>query len=183
MGGGRMMAEQEPTPYWTEDRELGAIAFGRGVHPVRARSHLEAETFRGRGSETLFTLAEREGSRTYLQSQFYTHPEAARQPEMRFADGQAWYYPADRTIVLWELVLAPPFARQPDPREDLLLRSLWLTYERLLQAHFPTADQVLTTWEDIYPQDQWRGFLSAVGYHPREFGVFAKRLPPTSATT
>lgn len=177
-----MTGEQEPSAYWTEDRDLGTLSFGHRVHPVRARSRLEQETFRGRGSETLFTLTDREGSRAYLQSQLYTHPDAARRPEMRLADAQAWYYPADRTLVLWELVLAPPFARQPDPREDLLLRSLWLAYERLLQDHFPTADQVLTTWEDIYPQDQWRGFLSAVGYHPQEFGVFAKRLLPTGGS-
>jgi hypothetical protein len=171
--------EREPDPYWNDDRVLGEVYFGHDHRLVRARSHTEDEVFRGRGSETLFTLTEREGQRTYIQSRLYIHAPPGTTREQRVADAQAWYYPADRTVVLWELLLEPPVQRIEDPREDLLLRGLWVRYEHFLTARFPGADQLLTTWEDTYDRDQWAGFLGAIGYRQIGPAVFRKpaRLP------
>ncbi len=168
--------EREPDPYWNDERELGEVFVGHAYRPVWARSHIAEEVFRGRGSETLFTLTKREGPRTYVQSHLLLPSPLTPGREFRLADAQAWHYPADRTIVLWELLIAPQYERQPDPREHLLLRSLWLHYEGLLAARFPTADQLLTTWEDSYPREQWAGFLRTIGYHEQGLAVFAKPL-------
>lgn len=135
------MTEHEPSAeqpsYWHEDQPLGMIYLGRHPRLVHARSHQETETFRGRDSETFFTLTEREVERGYVQSRLSIHaPEASRR-EQRIADAQAWFYPADQTIVLWELILLPPLNQHAEPREDLVLRSLWSHYKRFLVARFP----------------------------------------------
>ena len=121
-----MTTEREPSPYWNDDTPLGEVYFGHDHRRVWTRSHIEDETFHGRGSETLFSLTDREGRRTYIQSRLYIHDPIGTSREHRIAAAQAWHYPADRTIVLWELLIEPPFHLQEDPREDLLLRSLWL---------------------------------------------------------
>ena len=178
-----MTTEREPAPYWNDDRELGEVFFGHDYRLIRARSHIAVERFFGRGSETLFALTEREGRRTYVQSRLYLPHAPGIAREQRIAAAQAWHYPADRTVVLWELLLEPPFQRQPDPREDLLLRSLWLHYEHFLSARFPDADQVLTTWEDIYDRGQWAGFLGAVGFRQSGPAVFVKPSRPLGQST
>lgn len=178
------MTEHEPPaeqpPYWTDDQPLGAVYLGHHPRLVHARSHHETETFRGRGSETLFTLTDREGDRGYLQSRLYIHAPEASTREQRIADAQAWFYPADQCIVLWELILLPPFNQHAEPREDLVLRSLWSHYERFLAARFP-ANELLTTWEDTYDRQQWAAFLIALGYRQTGPAVFRKAIdqPPT----
>jgi hypothetical protein len=161
-------------PYWNDERPLGEIYYGRHNRLVTLRSHINDETFYGRGSETLFTLREREGHRTYLQSHFLTQPPAGRL--LRVADAQSWYYPADHTAVIWELVLQPPF-ETPDPRENLLLRSLWTRYEAFLAERFPDLGQYMTTWEDMFDRPSWEGFLKAVGYHKTAPATFVKLSP------
>ena len=173
-----MHPEHDPTPYWNDDRELGEVYVGHDLRRVRARSHIEDETFHGRGSETLFTLAEREGRRTYVQSRLYVHSPPGTSREQRIAAAQAWYYPADRTVVLWELIVEPPFQRGVEPAEDLLLRSLWVHYERLLAGRFREADQFMTTWEDTYDRQVWAEFLTAVGYRQTAPAVFTKSVSP-----
>jgi hypothetical protein len=170
------MREPEPghgesDPYWTDEVDLGLLYFGRDHRAVTLRSHISDERFFGRGSETLFSLSEREGLRTYVQSRFLTQPPVGRL--LRVADAQAWVYPADHTAVIWELLLQPPFASQ-DPRESLLLRSLWTHYESFLATRFPDLNQVMTTWEDDYQRDRWQGFLMALGYHPTAPATFVK---------
>ena len=169
-----MSVEREPEldPYWNDDHPLGDIYVAGALRPVQARSHIEHDRFRGRGSETLFTLTEREGDYSYIQTRFYLTP--VRHLDVRLADAQAWYYPTDRTLVLWELLLSPQYARQRDPREDLLLRQLWLRYEEFLGERYTGADQFLTTWEDEYDRDAWAGFLSAAGYRRTAPAVFRK---------
>jgi hypothetical protein len=68
-------------------------------------------------------------------------------------------------LVLWELLPAGHWRRpDPDPREDFLLRTLWLAYERFLADRFPGAARLLTTWEDSDQRADWQGFLTTLGY-------------------
>lgn len=89
--------EREPDAYWHDDRALGEVYFDHADWLVRARSSIEDEVFRGRDSETLFTLTERDGRRTYIQSRLYINARPGTSREQRVADAQAWYYPDDRT--------------------------------------------------------------------------------------
>lgn len=166
----------EPDPYWTDDGELTTVRLGRAHHRVHIRSHQERERYGGVGSETVFALSA-PGERTYLQSRLYFHapPESTR--EQRLADGQAWYYPAEAAIVLWELVPASPWWQpDEDPREDFLLRTLWLAYERFLTARFPQAARLLTTWEDQFSRTDWQGFLTTLGYQQTAPAGFTKAI-------
>jgi hypothetical protein len=167
--------EREPDPYWNEEQLLGVVHFGHAAWHVHARTHIATERFRGRGSETIFTLSEREGERTYVQSRMFINAPPGTTREERVADAQAWWYPADRTLVMWEILPEERF-RKPDPREDLMLRELWLRYEAFLSATFPRANRLLTTWEDIWEREQWQGFLSAIGYVKTAPAVFGKTL-------
>lgn len=111
-----------------------------------------------------------------MQSRLSFHAPDGTSREQRLADTQAWWYPAERAIVLWEVLPASPLAWQagPDPREDFVLRSLWLAYERFLLDRFPTAERFLTTWEDEFARPDWEGFLRTVGYQHTAPAVFAK---------
>jgi len=167
-------------PYWTDDRPLLRLPIGRSARLVRVRSHIAPERYRGLGSETLFPLAERSGERSYVQSHLYFYaPEESRR-EQRLADAQSWYYPApaDRALVLWELISSSwPWQPNPDPREDFIFRSLWLAYERLLVERFPDARQLFTTWEDTpYTRADWEGFLTTIGYRKSGEAAFSKEI-------
>ncbi len=94
---------------------------------------------------------------------------------------QAWQYPAERTAVIWELLIQPVY--QPaagDPREDDLVRQLWTTYEAFLATRFPTTDRLLTTWEDDAgsTREQWAAFLTTLGYTQTQPATFVKDLRP-----
>jgi hypothetical protein len=176
-GEGQTMTERqrEPDPYWTHDQLLGVVRLGHASWHVHARSHIETEQLRGVGSETLFRVSVGEGSRTYVQSRLYLHAPPDSTREERVADAQSWFYPADRTIVIWELIPKDRF-RQEDPREDLTLRDLWLRYEAFLTAKFRSANRLLTTWDDLWERDPWQGFLNTLGYHQTGPAVFAKDI-------
>lgn len=164
---------EPPDPYWTEHTDLGLIFYGRGHRPLRARSHIEQERL-SRGSEALFGIPRRETTTIYHQTRLII-PGAGFVQETRLADGQAWHYGADRTIVLWEL-LPEPRLTVADPRESFLYRSLWAKWEGLLTKRFPDADTLITTWEDVFERDNWEGFLKSMGYDKTGVAVFRKHI-------
>jgi len=176
-----MTTEHQPPeqPYWTDERELTTLSVGRHERLVQVRSHIAQERYAGIGSETLFPLREKTGERTYVQSHLYFHAPKGSSREQRLADSQAWWYPTERAIVLWELLPASPLAWRPDtdPREDFVLRSLWLAYERFLLDRFPAAQRFLTTWEDEFARPDWEGFLRTVSYERTAPAVFSKSVP------
>ena len=149
---------QEPDPYWTDDRSLGAVRLGRATYDTGIRSHEARERDTGLGGAGLFALGEPDGERVYLQSRLYLPALPAVAQEQRLADGQAWFYPTAAAIVLWELIPAGVWWRpNPDPREDFVLRTLWLAYERFLVDRFPAATRLMTTWEDtVRPVTDYR---------------------------
>ena len=58
-------------------------------------------------------------------------------------DAQAWYYPTDKTIVLWECFFEERFRKDPLP-EDLNMQKLWQSFERYLLQMFPQASTLAT---------------------------------------
>jgi hypothetical protein len=170
----------EPDPYWTDDRALTTVRLGHAAYDVAIRSHAAHERSTGAGGESLFALQQSHGERVYLQSRLYIPSLPATGHEHRLADGQAWHYPAEAATVLWELLPAGIWWRpDPDPREDFLLRRLWLAYERFLVDRFPAATRLLTTYEDTYDRGDWQGFLTTLGYRQTAPAGFTKILAPT----
>jgi len=83
-----------------------------------------------------------------------------------FGNAQAWFYPADQVIELWECEVSYPWSRE-DPNEDSVLLTVWERFEQLLGRHFPAARQIITPdWEPAYEREAWRRFLRGRGYLP-----------------
>src|SRR5205085_26221 len=69
---------------------------------------------------------------------------ASEKPNMReqeIGDGQAWYYGADKTLVLWECGFTRRFAEAPI-HQDPNMTGLWTGFERFLLSQFPHAEQI-----------------------------------------
>jgi hypothetical protein len=178
-----MTAERDTAPpYWNDERPLGRVHLGKGDWLVHARSHVADERYgHGDTSEVeLFGLSPT-GARTYVQSRFYIHAPEESLREVAIGQAQAHYYPADRIITIWELFTEVRWRPQDDPREDLLLRGLWLHYERLLTTRFPTATRIGALWETDYDAEHWAGFLGALGYQQTAPAVFVKQASPTAS--
>ena len=167
-------------PYWQETEDLGLLFYGRAHRPLHARWHTETERPRGSGHPRLFGVGMGDFQSDYLHTQFLV-PANGLHRDITLATGQAWHYPADRTVVLWELIPERELTVR-DPRESLVYRTLWAHYERALNARFPSADTLLTTWEDEFARPAWQGFVSALGYHQTQPAVFHKTLLPHAVT-
>lgn len=57
---------------------------------------------------------------------------------------QAWYYPADRILVLWETKLYESNKQAVAPVDNRLLRDIWQKFEKWLLNRFPQAERIAT---------------------------------------
>jgi hypothetical protein len=90
-------------------------------------------------------------------------------------NAQGWYYPENRTLVLWECFLEDRYRGGP-PWDDTLNLIIWQVWERFLIDHSPGVDTVVTTWEDIYDREIWQLFLEGQGYRRVTPASFAKQV-------
>ncbi len=193
-------------------------SFGSEPVLVRGKLHLADEPYRKSDADLeIVPLAHQQGMSTYVNLRAYVHvpditltvelypatvrrivpdvigevagvSEKPKPKEQDIGDGQAWYYPADRTIVLWECGLYEYCRkknladREPIPiHEDPNMRGLWTGFEQFLTTQFPDAVQIATTFSDpAYPNEQYRAFLTSLGYsaHPAAHAVWSKALQP-----
>lgn len=81
---------------------------------------------------------------------------------------QAWYYPSDHILVLWECNIHYPHRpASDDPTEDTLLALAWQSFERLLLDKFPNTERIVTPgWEPAYESEKFQAFLRGRGYAP-----------------
>jgi hypothetical protein len=80
---------------------------------------------------------------------------------------QAWFYPVDRILVLWEVTLYESNKQAFAPLENKLLRDAWQQFEKWLLARFPTTERIVTPgWEPAYSPEEWSEFLTKQGYQP-----------------
>lgn len=147
------------------------VAFPGGMRVHTALERAERSHLRDIGERTAF-----ESTLEWVQVRPYLKGLSSERP---IGEGQAWHYPANRTILLWELTLFRDGT--DDPREDLLLRTLWVGFERFLVERYPTARRLVTpAWEPQYERTLYRSFLSGLGYGPLTEAAFAKDLPTPS---
>jgi len=90
---------------------------------------------------------------------------------------QAWYYPADKTIVLWECFFDGRFHKHPFAT-DTNMQQLWQSFERYLVQKFPQASTLATPFNDPIAEsiDEYHAFLKSLGYSPLVQGAFGKRI-------
>ena len=198
--------EVEQDPYWTDDIFVGEVRLPRETALVRLRLHESEEVYHGRNIAELVPLSQSTGSRSYVHAKPYV-----REPEITLTLGlsptprdagavgevvdavwegmrhveigqaQAWYYPADRLLVLWECYLFDHW-RLADPVQDPALAAVWQGFEEHLLTRFPSTQRHATpSWEDIYERLAWHTFLSRRGYAPTMPGVFVKDPETRSA--
>lgn len=80
---------------------------------------------------------------------------------------QAWYYPVDRILVLWEVTLYESNKETIVPIENRFLRDAWQRFEEWLLVRFPQTERIATPgWEPAYAPEEWREFLTEQGYQP-----------------
>ncbi len=85
----------------------------------------------------------------------------------QIGNSQAWYYPAEKTIVLWECFLEASFRTHP-LTEDPYMRSLWSSFEKWLIKQFPEATTIATPFDDPIAStiEEYQTFLRALDYQP-----------------
>jgi hypothetical protein len=198
--------ERGHDPYWQEDFALGEGRFYRGErYAIRLRLHTATERYSAR--HEIVPLRRPTTTHTYVHGKPYILvPDITltvglyHQPDAGGAIGevtgsdwlgmrhedighmQAWYYPADQLLVLWECFPEERFRTSADPRQDATLAALWIGFEVWLRDRFPEAQQLVTTWEDVYERPLWQAFLEEQGYRSVAPAAFAKNLPPPTRT-
>lgn len=191
--------EQPDRPYWHLDLAIGEGRYCGEVVPIHLRLHVAQESYWGR--QEMVPLAQPRGRRVYVHARPYVlQPEISvlvrlfdrpgpdgaigkvvsskvkGMQAQEIGNAQAWCYPEERLLVLWECYL---FDRSPavPPAQDQTLTMLWRMFERLLQEHVGGFDRIVTPgWEPEYAEADWRGFLEQQGYQPTDKRAFAKRM-------
>ena len=196
--------EQGPDPYWQDDAAIDEVRLFRGeAYTVRMRLHTSTERYAGR--REIVPLSQPAGERVYVHGKPYILvPDITltvrlhEQPDPVGAIGQvagsdwtgmrheeigqaqAWFYAADRLVVLWECFPEARYRASDDPLADTTLAALWTGFEAWLRQRFPGAQQLVTTYEDLYDRELWRRFLADRGYAAVAPAAFAKALTAPS---
>ncbi len=191
--------EHQDDPYWQHDLLLGEAFLEGEPHTIRARLHVAEEHYATSTSREIIPLAQPRGTRSYVLLRPYLlvpdititvglFPQPTAQGaidqvlasewegvrHVDIGNAQAWYYPQDRLIVLWECFLHDHY-RAADPTKDALTRMLWTSFERTLAERFPQAERIVTPHhEPVYDDLLYRQFLQSLGYSRISKAVFGK---------
>jgi len=96
--------------------------------------------------------------------------------EVEIGQAQAWYYPQDSTIVLWECFLHE-FVREKPLLEDANMTALWEGFARFLQGQFPEANRITTPFHDpLFETEEYHQFLHSLGYEQVAKAAYGKSL-------
>jgi hypothetical protein len=92
-------------------------------------------------------------------------------------NAQAWYYPDDKLLVIWECFFDSRFRRHPLP-EDKSMQNLWKRFEHWLIKQFPKATTLATPFNDPIAEsiDEYQSFLKKLGYSPISQVAFGKKI-------
>jgi len=185
--------------YWTHNLILGEGEVQGQKSLIRLHLHRSEGTFE-HTLEEIFPLSTRRGKRTYFHAKPYilipritltvglTRPKAdsseigrvigsdvTKLQEREIGSAQAWYYPTDRSLVLWESYLFEPY-HQEDPLKDSLFTTVWQGFEKTLLNELPETTRIYTTYEPIYKRSVFKTFLTHMQYRPIEKAIFVKEV-------
>ncbi len=202
----RQLLEKFPIPEEVEEhRAIIGEADVPMIQPERCLIWLKltksAEKYRNR-KELLFPLTSRAGRRIYVSAKPYipvpkmtltfvstppqadsnaigrvTESDVKQLQELEIGTAQAWYYPAEKALVLWECFVHQRYSQQ-DLRTDSLAATVWHGFEQELLKfeELRDAERIYTTYEDIYERPVWEQFLQAQGYRKVETVAFVKEV-------
>ena len=98
--------------------------------------------------------------------------------EVEIGQCQAWYYPKDQTIIVWECLLHH-FVQEKPLLDDHNMTAYWQGFERFLLQQFPNASQIATPYHDPeYDFAEYQQFLTTLGYwpHPTAKAAWSKPI-------
>jgi hypothetical protein len=95
--------------------------------------------------------------------------------ELEIGNAQAWYYPTERALVLWECFLFQPFAKK-DLLHDVLFAKVWQGFETVLVKVLPDTTRIYSTYEPIYERPVFKTFLASMQHRPIEKAAFVKEV-------
>lgn len=191
--------------FWTEHAELfqGIFPYYRNTpYAVHAKFHRSEEQYRDVNHE-IVPVSQPKGTRTYVMMHFYTiepdvyitfnvkpkvyadlgevlgnvqSSEVKGLREQQIGNAQAWYYPADRTIVLWECFFDRHF-RGTALTQDTNMNALWQHVEYALKDFFPDSTRIVTPFSDpLFTTEEYQTFLRTLGFEPVAKAAFGKML-------
>jgi hypothetical protein len=177
----------------------------RKPQKVRGRFHTSDERYFD-GSHEIIPLTQRHGHRTYVMMHPYVlepkltftiglYPKPKKYAdqespigevigsnnegyrEIQVGNAQAWFYPADKTIILWECFIDDRFRKQP-LSEDANMQKLWQAFERYLVQKFPKALNLVTPFNDPIAEsiEEYQTFLKTLGYSPIADAAYGKKV-------
>ena len=188
--------------FWTADLPLAEGRFHQEQTAIRVKLHESWEPYSRTAGPEIIPIHRPRGQRLYILARPYVLEPDARlavqlypypTPGDRGAVGevvqaawhglrqrdvgsaQAWYYPDEAILVLWEVLLAHR-DRPPVPEHDTNLCALRDGFERVLRARLPAVAAIATPADEPeYEPEQWQAFLRARGYEPLTHGAWSKR--------
>jgi hypothetical protein len=97
--------------------------------------------------------------------------------EVQVGNAQAWYYPGDKMIVLWECFFDDSFRKHPLP-EDTNMQNLWKGFEHWLVKQYPEATTIATPFHDPIAETigEYQAFLKELGFSPLAKAAFGKQI-------
>jgi hypothetical protein len=174
--------------------------------PVHGKIHISEEDYDfhsfGHGLERSY-LKNRKGMRTYFFMRLYielpniilsmavspkqytdagtilgktTGSRVAGFRHDEIGNAQAWYYPQEKVLVLWECYL-DDFTRDASLLQDQNMVNLWTGFEQWLLNRYPETERIVTPYADpIWNIKEYQAFLRARGYTKGRSGTFTKLL-------
>jgi hypothetical protein len=204
------MSEQEHDRFWNEDLAVGEGNFHGEASTLRLKLHYGWERYSRTAGPEIVPLSRPRGERLYFLARpyilvpdvrltiaLYPYPAPGdrgaigevRSSQWRgmrhleIGSGQAWYYPNEATLILWEVLLHRPY-RQASPAADRNLQVIWTGFERALLERCAAVERVATPhdepeYEREHEREQWQAFLRAQGYRPLTRAAFAREVART----
>jgi hypothetical protein len=98
--------------------------------------------------------------------------------EVEIGQAQAWWYPEDKTVVLWECLLHSFTQERPLLQDENMLH-YWQGVERFFHAQCPDAERITTPFRDPeYEIEEYQQFLRVLGYQPVAKAAYGKEINP-----
>jgi hypothetical protein len=100
------------------------------------------------------------------------------QKEIVIGNAQAWYYPDDKLLILWQCFLETHYRDLP-LIQDSNMRQLWKSVTRFLLSLFPNAARLATPFHDpLFDTDEYLAFLRSLDYEPVAKAAYGKAIEP-----
>lgn len=191
--------------YWQEHITLFTGIFDyyrKKPQMVRAKIHTSQERYFD-GDTEIVPIEPHTGQRTYVNIHPYIEEPniivSVRIPPHGYADTpalgqvqgsrvdgfrhtklgniQAWYYPSEKVLILWECFFERSFRGSRSLGEDTNMRQLWQHTEQQLHTKFPQAERVVTPFSDpLFEIKEYQAFLRSLGYEPVAQAAYGKLL-------